>query len=190
MGKLKFFHGTMNASKSAQLLMQAHNFKKQGKSFMVFKPKTDSRDGEYVQSRAVNDKLNAIVIDKNEAGRMFYEASIKNVDFVFVDELQFFTATQVEELAKIGLYLNIPIFAYGLLISYTSELFEGSKRAIECGFTLHELKMQCDECKEKSTHHLLYLDGKVAKSGDPIHVGDTEFKSVCYHCYLDATTID
>lgn len=183
MAHRKFFHGTMNASKSAQILMQAYNFERQGKTFLIFKPKVDTRDGEFVVSRALGEKREAFVVNPGDEGVMYSVAVIKEPDFIFVDELQFFTKGQVEELANISIELGIPIFAYGLMIAYTGELFEGSKRAIECGFTLQELKMQCDLCVNKSTHHVLYVENKLVKSGDPIHVGDMEFKSVCYHCY-------
>ena len=186
MGKnTKFFYGTMNASKSAQLLMQVYNLEKQGKSFIIFKPERDTRDGGHVVSRAIKDSRPAYVVSKNEYGVMYLYAYLKRPDFLFVDEIQFFTEKQVEELAEISIDFGIPVFVYGLLLSYTGKLFEGSKRAIECGFTLHELKMQCDFCKSKSTHHLLYVDGEVFTGGDGVHVGDEEYKSVCYECYVD-----
>lgn len=173
----------MNSSKSAQLIMQAFNFKRQGKKYIVFKPSIDTRDGDYVVSRALDQKLQATVVGKDDYGLMTNIVRMTDIDFIFVDESQFLTANQVEELAKISIEYEIPVFAYGLLMSFNGELFEGSKRAIECGFTLHELKMQCDYCTSKATHHLLYADGKVVKEGSGIHVGDEEFKSVCYECY-------
>jgi thymidine kinase len=176
----------MNASKSAQILMQTFNFERQGKTFLIFKPRFDTRDGCFVKSRALDEQREAIGVDSSEEGIMYSTAAFEQPDFVFVDELQFMSAQQVEELAHISMDLNIPVFAYGLLISYTGELFEGSKRAIECGFTLKELKMQCDMCTEKSTHHLLYQDGKAVKEGNPLQVGDTEYQSVCFTCYNDA----
>lgn len=187
MGKRLFFHGTMNASKSAQLLMQAFNLERQGKKLVVFKPAIDTRDLGIVKSRALDGGRQAILVHKNKDGFMF--DCIKNhpdVDFIFVDELQFFTPEQVEELARISIELDKYIFAYGLLISYTGKMFEASKRAIECGFSLHEIKMQCDFCANKSTHHLLFIDGKLITDGDGIFVGDTEYKSVCYECYYKA----
>lgn len=183
MSKRKLFHGTMNASKSAQILMQTFNFERQGKTFIIFKPSFDTRDGKYIKSRALGEKREAFTIEKHTDGLMFMLASENLPDFIFVDELQFFTPKQVEELSEISILLDIPIFAYGLLLSYTGEMFEASKKAIECGFSLQELKMQCDFCTEKSTHHLLYVNGKVTTSGDGIHVGDEEYKSVCYTCY-------
>jgi len=184
MAKRKLFHGTMNASKSAQILMQAFNFERQGKTFIIFKPSIDSRDGSYVKSRALDEKRSAISVGREDNDIMFNVAESNMPNFIFVDEIQFFTPLQVEELSRISVELDIPIFAYGLLLSYTGELFEGSKRAIECGFSLQELKMQCDYCDSKSTHHLLYIDGEIVCNGEPIHVGDQEFKSVCYSCYL------
>jgi len=183
LAKRKLFHGTMNASKSAQILMQTFNFERQGKTFVIFKPAIDTRDGDYIKSRALEDKRKAIQISKNENGKMHSITKETNPDFVFVDEIQFFTPLQVEELAMITIDLDIPVFAYGLLMSYTGELFEGSKKAIECGFSLQELKMQCDFCNDKSTHHLLYINGELIANGEQIHVGDQEYKSVCYSCY-------
>lgn len=183
MSKRKLFHGTMNASKSAQILMQTFNFERQGKTFLIFKPLLDTRDGEYIKSRALDEKRQATSVARDENGLMYEMALDCKPNFIFVDEIQFFTPTQIEELTIISVKLNIPIFAYGLLLSYTGEMFEASKRAIECGFSLQELKMQCDMCTEKSTHHLLYSDGKVVTGGDGIHVGDEEYKSVCYSCF-------
>lgn len=187
MSKRKLFHGTMNASKSAQILMQTFNFERQGKTFIIFKPQLDSRDGEYISSRALDERRDAIIIPKDKNGMMFGLTSESMPNFVFVDEIQFFTPSQVEELSYISIKLDVPIFAYGLLLSYTGEIFEASKKAIECGFSLQELKMQCDMCTEKSTHHLLYADGKVVTDGSGIHVGDEEYKSVCYSCYRKNT---
>lgn len=186
MGNRKLFYGTMNASKSAQILMQTYNLKRQGKSYLIFKPNIDTRDGDMVTSRALNRQEEAVTIHREDQGIMYSTACALQPDFIFVDELQFFTAEQVEELAHISIDMGIPIFAYGLLISYKGELFEGTKQAIECGFSLHELKMQCDHCTEKSTHHVLLVNGLPVKDGNPIHVGDTEFQSVCYACYCDA----
>lgn len=184
MSKKKLFHGTMNASKSAQILMQTFNFERQGKSFLIFKPSIDTRDEGFVKSRALEHKRPAYSIGKTENDVMYFLTKSKKPDFIFVDEIQFFTKQQVDELAHIAMEFNIPIFAYGLLVSFKGELFEGSKRAIECGFTLHELKMQCDFCDKKSTHHLLYIDNEIVTNGDPIYIGNQEYKSVCYDCFI------
>lgn len=185
MAKRILFHGTMNASKSAQLLMQVYNLERQGKTFLIFKPSIDTRDNDFVKSRALDEKRPAISIHRHDLDVMRVEASTFKPDFIFVDELQFFLKEQILELDSIARELDIPIFAYGLLLSYTGEMFDASKKAIECGWSLHELKMQCDFCKNKSTHHLLYIDGNLVKEGDSIHVGDQEYKSACRDCYVN-----
>lgn len=188
MGKRNFFYGTMNASKSAQLLIQAFNLERQGKSVIVFKPAMDTRDRNVVRSRALDEERDAVVVPSDAEGAMYglVETLQDKIDFIFVDELQFMTPKQVEELAKISIDFDKHIFAYGLLLSYTGELFAGSKRAIECGFTMHELKIQCDFCSSKATNHTLHIDGKLVTDGSGFHVGDQEYRSVCYPCYLEA----
>lgn len=186
MGKRNLFHGTMNASKSAQLLIQAFNLERQGKSVIVFKPSIDTRDEGVVRSRALDEEREAIIVPSDAKGFMYEIIKEKKdeINFIFVDELQFMKSHQVEELAKISIDFDKHVFAYGLLLDYKGYLFEGTKRAIECGFTLHELKIQCDFCDSKATNHLLYIDGKLVTKGEPIHVGDQEYKSVCYPCFL------
>lgn len=173
----------MNASKSAQLLMQAFNFQRQGKSFVIFKPSMDTRDRGYVKSRALRESREAYCLENYNIEAIETIVKMEQPDFIFVDELQFLTGEQVRELTRVSIKYDIPIFAYGLLITYNGILFEASRTAIECGYTLKEIKMQCDFCKNKSTHHLLYNDGKLIKDGNGIFVGDTEYKSVCYECY-------
>lgn len=178
--------GTMNASKSAQLLMKAYNLERQGKKILVFKPEIDTRDGEYVISRALTSKRKAIVIPKDAKGAIKKEVSKHRPNVIFVDELQFFTTEQIEELADISLNYDVDIYAYGLMIAYNGKMFEATKRAIECGFRLVVIDMQCENCRNDASHHLLYVNGELIVDGDGIFVGDQEYKSVCFDCYQKA----
>lgn len=189
MAKRNFFYGTMQSSKSAQLLIQAFNLERQGKTLVIFKSSTDTRDTGVIKSRALDEERPAILIHPKDVNKMYDICTKEKPCFVFVDETQFMTPVQVEELARIAIELDIPIFAYGLMLSYTGELFDGTKKAIECGFTMHELKMQCDLCTEKATHHLLYFHGWLMDNGQKIVVDDDsaiEYRSVCYPCYVEA----
>lgn len=188
--------GTMNASKSAQIILSAYNLEKnQGKKILAFKPETDSRDGAFVVSRALSEKLPAIVVPKDDTGSTIYSHIANNEPYVvFVDELQFFTPEQVEALATASMLFDVEIRCYGLMISFLGEIFEPIKKAIECGFRVSYIDMECDYCKEKATHHLLYENGIVVKDGSPIVVEDTEdinqvYKSVCYACFKQLTHV-
>ncbi|AKQ08499.1 thymidine kinase [Bacillus phage PBC2] len=194
MRKKELILGTMSASKSAQLMMQAFNLERQGKKVLVFKPETDTRDGAFVASRALQEKRPAIVIKKTDVDEMKRLIKIEKPDVVMLDELQFFTVEQVEELAFISTLEIVDIYAYGLLLSYTGRMFEPTKRAIECGFRIALIKMQCDKCSNNATNHLLYMDGVLQLDGDGITVEDfknkqQEYLSVCYSCYHDAIEV-
>ncbi|AGI11786.1 thymidine kinase [Bacillus phage vB_BanS-Tsamsa] len=187
--------GTMNASKSAQLMMQAFNLERQGKKVLVFKPETDTRDGAFVASRALEEKRPAIVVPKNDSGiLMSMKAWQEKPDVIMLDELQFFTVAQVEKLAEISTTYDVDIYAYGLLNSYTGKMFEPTKRAIECGFRIATITMQCDKCMNDATNHLLYMDGVLQVEGTGISVEDfanknQEYLSVCYDCYQGAIDV-
>ncbi|UGO51251.1 thymidine kinase [Bacillus phage vB_BanS_Skywalker] len=187
--------GTMNASKSAQLLMQAFNLERQGKKVLVFKPETDTRDGGVVASRALAEKRPAIVVPKVDNGTMMsLKVWRENPDVIMLDELQFFTVEQVEALAQISITYDVDIYAYGLLNSYTGKMFEPTKRAIECGFRISPITMQCDKCMNDATNHLLYMDGILQVDGDGISVEDfanknQEYLSVCFDCYQGAIDV-
>src|SRR5690606_2117538 len=120
----------------------------------------------------LNEERPAILVHPLNVGKMYTVCLEQKPDFVFVDETQFMSPQQIRELSDIAIELGIPIFAYGLMLSYTGELFDGTKKAIECGFTMHELKIQCDFCVKKATHHLLYIDGEIVTGGEKIVVDD------------------
>lgn len=184
--------GTMNASKSAQLLMKAFNLERQGKKVLVFKPEKDTRDEGVVSSRALEETRPALIVPKHDDGsfiamNIFWE----NPDVIMIDELQFLLVKQVEALAQASLTYDIDIYAYGLLNSYTGYMFEPTKRAIETGFRISPITMKCDKCMNDATNHLFYLDGVLQLDGDGVTVEEKdnasqEYLSVCYSCYASA----
>ena len=50
-----------------------------------------------------------------------------SVEFIFIDEAQFLTKSQVLELTRIVDELKIPTLTYGLRSDFTGEPFEGSR---------------------------------------------------------------
>lgn len=186
--------GTMNASKSAQLIMKGFNLDKQGKKVLTFKPKGDTRDGDYVVSRALPIKRPAIVVPEEDDGMIMSSAVWRHKpDVILLDEIQFFTVQQIEKIAEISITYDVDIYCYGLLISYNGYMFDSTKRMIESGFRIVPIEMSCDCCNNEATHHLLYVDGVLETGGDGIAVEDAEFKkkkqeykSVCYSCFVMA----
>ncbi|MFQ3543676.1 hypothetical protein Q7A53_06290 [Halobacillus rhizosphaerae] len=182
--------GTMNASKSAHLIISAYRFEnRQDKKVLAFKPKKNTRDDDnFITSRALGEKLPAITISEEDVGVMAENVWKHRPDVLMIDELQFFTVDQIDELALISLTYDVDIYAYGLMISYNSTMFEATKRAVERGFRIVNIEMQCDYCRDDATHHILYIDGQMILDDSGIKVEDNKnadqvYKSVCYACY-------
>jgi len=189
MAKLVFYYGSMNSSKSAQLIMTLHNFRQQGKKAIAFKSAIDTRDVN-IHSRALNTEIEAIPIRETDVGRMFSLATLKQelneVDFIFVDEVQFLSPELVEELSDIVDRLGIDVICYGLLTDFKGNLFAGSQKLVELGDSVREIKNQCYHCKNKANRNMRLLDGVPVFDGEIVQVGAEEsYRSVCRKCYKE-----
>lgn len=187
MAKLYFRYGTMNSGKSAHLLMVHHNYVEQGKNVVIFKPLLDTRDGDFVKSRALNGKVPAILIGIVTVGTMFDYVEKHKPACVLIDEVQFMTEEQVDEMTKIVDLLNVPVITYGLMTDFQTNLFTGSRRLIEVGAKVEEIKTICWDCENKAVYNMRLSDGVPVFSGEQIQVGGNEsYKPVCRQCYEQA----
>lgn len=189
MSELVAYLGTMNCMKSAMALMRAHKYGLEGESFIAFKPARDERDGEFIESRALSDKLHSNVIGEEERGAMFQLCALGKPEHVIVDEIQFMPEHQIEELAYIAKDLNIKVECYGLKVDFRSRLFEGSKRLIELADRIENIENDCSTtgCHLPATQNMRLHEGVPVFEGEVIQVGREEtYRSVCLSCYLKA----
>lgn len=63
------------------------------------------------------------------------------IDYIIIDEAQFLTNSQVEELGVIVDNYCVDITAYGLLTDFRGKMFEGSKRLLEICDHMHHVDM-------------------------------------------------
>lgn len=171
--KLYFKYGTMGSGKTLNLLVSRHNYIKQGKRVLVYTSSTDTRSGnKRVESRFgigcdadyVRDNIFEEVKEENEK---------ELVHCVFVDEAQFLTRKDVENLTDIVDELNIPVIAYGLRADFRNELFEGSSALFALADKLEELKTVCCFTNKKATVNMrVDKDGNVIREGEQIVIGD------------------
>lgn len=183
MSKLYFYYSVMDGGKSAHIIMQVHKLRNKGYNVLALKPKRDTRDYGVIRSRALSTEVEAMLIDGNTD---VFEL-VKNIspDYVFVDEVNFLSEQNVEDLAMIVDELDIPVFGYGLLTDYKGQLFEGSKRMMELADSRREIQSPCDHCKRKATMHLHKVNGEYVFEGESIKVGDKgDYESVCRRCYM------
>lgn len=186
MSSLHFIQAPMNASKSAQLLMVAHNYEERGHQVLIVKPAIDTRDGAYVQSRALEVKREVdLVITPDDNGKIYNAVDTDRYGVVLVDEAQFLTKEQVDELGDIVDELDIPVMAYGLRTDAFSNLFEGSKRLYEIADKFQELKTICPCCGKKAIMNMrMSEDNKPIFSGSQVSPG-THYLPVCRKRYKE-----
>lgn len=176
MANLHFHYGTMGSSKSAKLIIDAFNFRKNNINVEVIKPSFDTRFGQSEIKSRIGISTSA------DCYNSLQNYNIKdNTKVILVDEVQFFNPTDIDILAHIADTKNIIVMCYGLMVDYNENLFPASKRLVEVGAKLHVLESCCQipGCTKLANHHLLFNNGQVVKGGSGLKLGDTEFKSVC-----------
>lgn len=188
MSKLYFKYGAMGSSKSAQALMCKFNYEQQGFEVALLKPAIDTRDvskdGKAIVSSRIGLSSKCLTFDKNVnlCEYIFSLNQFKANSIVIVDECQFLTKEQVDQLKEVS--RNIPVLCYGLLTNFKTELFEGSKRLVEIAESLMEIKSVC-ACGKKATVNARFIDGKLVTDGEEILLGKEEcYKAICHNCYV------
>ncbi len=173
MAKLYFRYGAMGSSKTANAIMVQYNYQERGQNALMLKPQLDNRDGgKIVGSRS---GLSAPCRFVEELDKI----DLKLYDCVIVDEAQFLTKAQVQQLVDIVDQLNIPVICYGLRADFRGELFEGSQWLMAWADTIEEIKTVC-WCGRKATMIARIVNGEVVKSGPQIVLGGNEsYVSLC-----------
>lgn len=186
--RLYFKYGTMGSSKSAQALMAKFNYEQKGMVVMLVKPSVDNRgdgDGQpMVRSRIGLSSPCEIIRPEDSFVELFDKFKAENgCDCVIVDEAQFCTTKQVDELKF--LTKQVPVLCYGLLNNFRCQLFEGSKRLVELSDSLQEIKSVC-RCGRKSTVNARFINGKCVDDGPVVFIGgDESYENMCYWCWQD-----
>ena len=186
MAKLYFKYGAMGSSKSANALMCKFNYEQKGFKVLLMKPSLDTRDNDgqetFVASRiGLKSKCYTFTPNANLIELFNKLTEGENYNVVIVDESQFCTCKQVEELKTIS--YSFPVLCYGLKTNFKSYLFEGSKRLFEIADSIAEIKSVC-KCGAKATMNAKLINGKVVTDGKEIDIGgDEKYEAMCYHCW-------
>ena len=184
--KLYFRYGSMNSSKTANLLMVAYNYKQQGKKVLLIKPEIDSRfDSKIIKSRSGLECDADYILERDDSSlKHIDDFVIEEISAVLVDEAQFLSKGQVDALRKLTLY--VPVICYGLRTDYKTNLFEGSKRLLEIADTIEEIKTICNFCAKKAIINMKYNGRKIIKDGtDEIELGsEDKYLGVCWNCWF------
>jgi len=194
MAKLYFRYGAMNSGKSTALLQAAFNYEERGHQVVLAKPAIDTKGDRSIVSRlgVVRDvdftiEPDADVLDRFQQHRTrVIDAHGRDVSCLLIDEAQFLTSEQVEDLLRIALMDDIPVLAYGIRTDFQTVAFPGSRRLLEISHSLEELKTIC-RCGRKAIFNARLIDGHFVFDGDQVAIDGTEvtYESLCGVCYLE-----
>lgn len=184
MGKLYFYYGCMGSAKTANALMASFNFRERNLKTLLIKPSLDTRS-EYITSR-IGLSAPCVQIGSNETFRQTIHSTgtiLAELTWIIIDESQFLTLPQVDELSSLVDEYNINVMCFGLKTNFKGELFEGSKRLIELADKLREIKTSC-HCGRKALFNARVQNGKVVYDGPEVLIGANEcYVALCRNCW-------
>ncbi|CUW16437.1 thymidine kinase [Leuconostoc gasicomitatum] len=175
MAQLFFEYGAMSSGKSIEILKVAHNYESQGRQVLLMTPITDTRAGIGVVASRIGLSREALAVKPADDLYVLIKSMAANdLAVVLVDEAQFLTPEQVDQLAYTVDNLHIPVMAFGLKQDAFNNLFAGSKRLIELADKLEEMKTICSFCGKKATTQLRIVNGKPQRQGAQVFIGGDE----------------
>jgi thymidine kinase len=192
--RLWYRFGAMNSGKSTSLLQVAYNYEERGQTVLIAKPSVDTKGDDTIVSRlgvtrkvdfVISPELNILTAISLIEKAYNLESKGKKIDCLIIDEAQFLTRVQVDQLFYIAVELNIPVLAYGIRSDFQSNAFTGSARLLEIAHSLEELKTIC-RCGKKAMFNGRKVDGRFILEGDQVAIdGDVEYESLCGKCYIE-----
>ena len=191
---LRFYFGSMASAKSLRLLTTAYNFEEKGVQIMVLKPALDTRDGEGVIRSRAGLERKCIMVDKDvnlykaiKAYKNVLASQLETLKWVIIDECQFLTEEQVDQLSDAVDFLDVNVMCFGLRTDFQSHLFPGSKRLFELADDIEEIKSTC-ECGERKTSINARFDenGEIITEGSQVEIGGNDkYRAICRKCWKD-----
>lgn len=186
-GKLYFRYGTMGSAKTAMLLTTAYNFEDRNMAYRCFKPVIDTRDKKNViRSRiGIERECTWIYHDTNlyEVVREMMQQGEGPV-WILVDEAQFLTTEQVDQLARVVDDFGINVACYGLRTDFRTNLFEGSKRLLEIADSIDEVKSTCTCGRKTIVNARVNSLGEIITEGEVVEIGGNDrYIAVCRNCW-------
>ena len=176
----------MGSSKTAQALITKYNYEENDLSVWLLKPSADDRDGvQILRSRIGLEASADIISPETDIFRRFETEKLGQVDVIIVDECQFFTSEQIDQLREIVDAYNLPVMCFGLRTDFQTKLFPGSRRLMEVADSILEIKTICD-CGAKATVNArIDSSGHIVTEGAQVVLGGNDsYIAMCHKCYM------
>ncbi len=187
-GKLYFRYGTMGSAKTAMLLTQAYNFEERQMEYLCFKPVIDTREQRNVIRSRIGIERECRWIypdtDLYSELRHIFEQTLSLPSWLLVDEAQFLSAAQVEQLARVTDDFGCNVMCYGLRTDFKTHLFEGSRRLFEIADSIEEIKSTCSCGRKTIVNARIDSAGNIITEGEQVEIGGNDkYIAVCRKCW-------
>ncbi|MBZ4487991.1 thymidine kinase [Microbacterium sp. cx-55] len=201
MAKLYFRYGAMNSGKSTALLQAAYNYEERGQRVLLAKPEIDTKEADHISSRlGVTREVDFLIGPDADLRALFGEHRTRvrgsasddglstDVSCLLIDEAQFLTREQADDLLRIAVMDGVPVLAYGIRTDFLTQAFPGSRRLMELAHSLEELKTIC-RCGRKAIFNARLVGGRFVFDGDQVAIDEltaerVTYESMCAQCYL------
>ena len=185
MAKLYFKYGAMGSSKTAQALITKYNYEENDMHVWLIKPSADTRDGaDILRSRIGLEAQVEVIPPHVDVYARFLGSKHRKCDVIIVDECQFLTEKQIDQLRTIVDERSIPVLCFGLRTDFQTRLFPGSRRLMEVADVIEEIKTMCD-CGAKATVNARINDGYIVTEGAQVVLGGNDcYIAMCHRCYV------
>jgi thymidine kinase len=178
----------MGSAKTAMLLTTAYNFEERNMSYLCMKPIIDTREGRSVIHSRIGIERNCEWIyadtDLYHFAKELFRREGKVIDWFLIDEAQFLTAVQVDQLSRIVDDFGSNVICYGLRTDFQSHLFEGSRRLFEIADTIDEIKSTCNCGRKTIINARIDANGNFVNEGAQVEIGGNDrYVAVCRKCW-------
>lgn len=170
MAKLRFRFATMESGKSAEILQVNYNYNSRNIYGVLLIPDVDEVSNGNISSRlGISAPAYKVSKDTNLYELVTKLIKDRNVSYVIVDEANFLTEAQAEQLGDIVDFLDIDVLAYGLLTNFKTRQFEGSQRLIDIADEREHIYVRsiC-HCGKKANFNARVVDGKIVTDGEEV----------------------
>ena len=185
MAKLYFKYGAMGSSKTATALITKYNYEERGMKVWLMKPAADDRDGAFTLKSRIGLEAEAEAILPEADIRTLYRQKEK-VDVIIVDECQFLTGAQIDQLRELVDRNDLPVLCFGLRTDFLTHLFPGSHRLFELADSITEIKTICDCGRKATVNARIDSEGYIVTEGSQVFLGGNDsYIAMCHKCYQD-----
>ena len=185
MAKLYFKYGAMGSSKTATALITKYNYEERGMKVWLIKPAAEQRDGAFTLKSRIAVTAEAESVSPEKDISELYK-NRERADVIIVDECQFMTTAQIDQLRWLVDREDLPVLCFGLRTDFRTQLFPGSRRLFELADSITEIKTICDCGRKATTNARISPEGYVLTEGDQVFLGGNDsYIAMCHKCYQD-----